>query len=57
MKTDGRIGIGPAPLRVRLAKRGSLTVAVPRKRIPPLTEDVVKRTLDSLRRRGGGARE
>jgi hypothetical protein len=57
MKTDGRIVIVPAPLPVRLAKRGRLTVAIPRKRVPRLTEDLVKRTLDSLRRRGGGDSE
>jgi AbrB family looped-hinge helix DNA binding protein len=49
---DGRIEIEPAPLEVRLAKKGSLTVAVPRKRVAPLTQETVKRTLDSLRRRG-----
>ena len=51
---DGRIEIEPAPLEVRLVKRGSLTVAVPRKRTTPLTEDAVDRTLDRLRRRGHG---
>jgi AbrB family looped-hinge helix DNA binding protein len=49
---DGRIEIEPAPLEVRLAKRGALTVAVPRKKIPSLSDDAVKRTLASLRRRG-----
>jgi len=51
---DGRIEIEPAPLEVRLVKRGSLTVAVPRKRVPPLTPESVGQTLDRLRRRGGG---
>jgi AbrB family looped-hinge helix DNA binding protein len=51
---DGRIEIEPAPLEVRLVKRGSLTVAVPRKRVPPLTPEAVGQTLDRLRRRGGG---
>jgi AbrB family looped-hinge helix DNA binding protein len=51
---DGRIEIEPAPLEVRLVKRGSLTVAVPRKRTAPLTADDVDRTLDRLRRRGHG---
>ena len=51
---DGRIEIEPAPLDVRLVKRGSLTVAVPRKRVPPLTPESVGQTLDRLRRRGGG---
>ena len=51
---DGRIEIEPAPLEVRLVKRGRLTVAVPRKRVPPLTEETVRKTLDQLRRRGIG---
>ncbi len=49
---DGRIEIEPAPLEVRLVKRGRLTVAVPRKRVSPLTDETVGRTLDQLRRRG-----
>jgi len=51
---DGRIEIEPAPLEVRLVKRGRLTVAVPRKRVPALTEETVRSTLDQLRRRGIG---
>lgn len=54
---DGRIEIEPAPLEVRLVKRGTLTVAVPRKRVAPLTPDVVGRTLDRLRRRGSDGSE
>jgi AbrB family looped-hinge helix DNA binding protein len=54
---DGRIEIEPAPMDVRLVKRGSLTVAVPRKQVPPLTQETVGRTLDTLRRRGGAAGE
>lgn len=50
---DGRIEIEAAPLEVKLVKRGALTVAVPRKRVPTLSDDVVRRTLDRLRRRGG----
>lgn len=49
---DGRIEIEPAPLEVKLVKRGSLTVAVARKRVPPLTGEVVRQTLDRVRRRG-----
>jgi AbrB family looped-hinge helix DNA binding protein len=55
--TDGRIEIEPAPLEVRLVKRGRLTVAVPLKRVLPLTEQTVGRTLDRLRRRGIGEDE
>ena len=53
--SDGRIEIEPAPLEVRLVKRGRLTVAVPRRPVPALTEDVVRETVDRLRRRGGGS--
>lgn len=54
---DGHIEIEPAPLEVRLVKRGSLTVAVPRKRVSPLTTEVVDETLDRIRRRGSGPNE
>lgn len=54
---DGRIEIEPAPLEVRLVKRGTLTVAVPRKRVAPLTPEVVGRTLGRLRRRGSDQSE
>lgn len=49
---DGRIEIEPAPLDVRLVKRGSLTVAVPRHSVVPLTAERVGETLDRIRRRG-----
>lgn len=51
--TDGRIEIEPAPLEVRLVRRGALTVAVPRKAVPALGGEVVRQTLDRVRRRGG----
>jgi AbrB family looped-hinge helix DNA binding protein len=54
---DGRIEIEPAPLEVQLVKRGPLTVALPRKRVSPLTPDVVEETLDRLRRRGSSESE
>ena len=49
---DGRIEIEPAPLEVKLVKRGALTVAVPRERVPPLSDGMVRATRDRLRRRG-----
>ena len=49
---DGRIEIEPAPLEVKLVKRGALTVAVARKRVPRLTGEAVRQTLDRVRRRG-----
>jgi AbrB family looped-hinge helix DNA binding protein len=54
---DGRIEIEPAPLEVQLVKRGPLTVALPRKRVSPLTPEVVEETLDRLRRRGSSESE
>lgn len=51
----GRIEIEPAPLEVRLVRRGPLTVAVPRKRVTRLTPEAVGQTLDRLRRRGEDA--
>ncbi len=54
--SDGRIEIEPAPLDVKLVKRGSLTVAVPRERVPPLSDETVRATRDRLRRRGDSKR-
>ena len=53
---DGRIEIEPAPLEVKLVKRGSLTVAVPGERVPPLSDEMVRATRDRLRRRGDSKR-
>ena len=49
---NGRIEIEPAPLEVRLVKRGSVTVAVPRKAVPPLGREVVRQTRERVRPRG-----
>jgi AbrB family looped-hinge helix DNA binding protein len=49
---DGRIEIEPAPLEVKLRKRGILTVAVPSRPVPSLTQEEVATTIASLRRRG-----
>ena len=47
---EGRIEIEPAPLRVRLEKRGRLLVAVPEDEVPVLRSDTVEQTRDKLRR-------
>jgi AbrB family looped-hinge helix DNA binding protein len=52
--TDGRIEIEAAPLDVKLVKRGRLTVAVPVRPVPPLSQAEVAATMRALRRRGGG---
>ncbi len=45
---NGRIEIEPAPLPVRLQRRGRLLVALPRKRTPELTPDTVEQTRSKL---------
>ena len=45
---NGRVEIDVAPVSVRLERRGKLLVAVPRKKLPKLTPDVVERTRTQL---------
>lgn len=52
---EGRIEIEPAPLPVKLVRKGRLLVAMPAKGVGALTADTVERTRDRLRReRGSG---
>ena len=46
----GRIEIEPAPLPVKLVRKGRLLVAVPEKDVAKLTADTVERTRQGLRR-------
>ncbi len=46
---DGRIDIEPAPTTVELV-RESVLVARPERPLPPLTDEIVRETLDRLRR-------
>ena len=46
----GRIEIEPAPLPVKLVRKGRLLVAIPDQPVPPLTAKVVERTRARLRR-------
>jgi len=46
----GRIEIEPAPLPVKLVRKGRLLVAVPDKAVPRLSADTVERTRRTLRR-------
>jgi AbrB family looped-hinge helix DNA binding protein len=48
---NGQIAITPAPLPVKLERRGRLLVAVSSKTVPALTPETVERTRQSLRRR------
>ncbi len=53
---DGRIEIEPAPLPVKLVRKGRLVVAVPARGADTLTAEAVERTRKALRRERG-ARE
>lgn len=46
---EGRIEIEPAPLPVKLARKGRLLVAVPQKAVTALTAEAVERTRGTLR--------
>ena len=47
---DGRIEIEPSPTPMRLLKRGRRAVAVPDRPLPPLTDEIVRQTLERARR-------
>lgn len=46
---NGRIAITPAPLAVKLERRGRLLVAVPRKAVAPLKTETVEQTRKAVR--------
>jgi len=46
---EGRIEIEPAPLPVKLVRKGRLLVAVPQKDVSPLRAETVERTRTKLR--------
>ena len=52
---NGKIAITPAPLPVKLERKGRLLVAVPTDDTPLLTTDAVERTRKRLRRERAGA--
>lgn len=47
---EGRIEIEPAPLPVRMVRKGRLVVAVPRQRPGALTAEAVEQTREAIRR-------
>lgn len=47
---DGRLEIEPIPTPMRLVRQGGRLVAVPEIDVPPLTADIVRDTLDRVRR-------
>jgi bifunctional DNA-binding transcriptional regulator/antitoxin component of YhaV-PrlF toxin-antitoxin module len=48
--TDGRLELEIAPTPVKLKKRGRGVVAVPNSKLPALTADAVRDTLERVRR-------
>ena len=50
---EGRIEIEPAPLKVKLERRGHLVVAVPEEPPPKLTSEIVEGTRRAVRRERG----
>jgi AbrB family looped-hinge helix DNA binding protein len=48
--TDGRLQVEIAPIDIRLERRRHGPVAVPNERLPTLTADVVRQTLERTRR-------
>ena len=47
---EGRIEIEPAPLPVKLERKGRFLVAIPQREVPLLTPETVERTRRALRR-------
>jgi AbrB family looped-hinge helix DNA binding protein len=47
---DGRLELEIAPTPMKLKRRGKGVVAVPRNKLPPLTADEVRETLERVRR-------
>lgn len=47
---DGRIEIEPAATPMRLAEREGGAVAIPEDELPPLTDDIVRATVERTRR-------
>jgi bifunctional DNA-binding transcriptional regulator/antitoxin component of YhaV-PrlF toxin-antitoxin module len=48
--SDGRLEIEVAPTSMQLRRRGKHLVAVPDEKLPPLTADQVRETLERQRR-------
>lgn len=47
---DGRIEIEPVAVPMSLVRRGGLATAVPAEELPPLTDDLVRMTIEGTRR-------
>ncbi len=51
---EGRIEIEPAPLPVRLVRKGKLLIAIPQTDVAALTAETVERTRRAVRRGRSG---
>ena len=47
---EGRLEIEPAPTPMTLVRRGRRRVAVPARKLPALTDEIVRDTIEQLRR-------
>ena len=47
---EGRLEIEPAPTPMALVRRGRVRVAVPARKLPALTDDIVRDTIEQMRR-------
>lgn len=47
---DGHLEIEPAPTPMTLVRRGRVRVAVPARKLPALTDEIVRDTIEQLRR-------
>lgn len=47
---DGRLEIEPVPVEMKLVRRGRGLVAVPTRKLPPLTDEIVRETIERTRR-------
>jgi AbrB family looped-hinge helix DNA binding protein len=50
VERDGHVEIEPAATAMSLVRRGRVLVAVPDEKLPPLTDEVVRETLERTRR-------
>ena len=49
-EVDGHVEIEPAATNMALVRRGKGVAAVPEEKLPPLTDDIVRETLERARR-------
>ena len=47
---EGRLEIDALPTPMKLVRRGQMRVAVPGRKLPPLTDEIVRDTIDRIRR-------